>query len=404
MEQKDLFVCIHCFEDPGLVDFVQENAVANECSFCANKGSAAIAAPIGEVAEYFIKCLFREYDLSVNRLGWISSEGGWIGASWDAYDLALDVVELEFPQDNQFELLPHLFGDYYIDQDWCEANGYGPNDQEWARYSWEKFCRVVMHERRFFFLHAEEDPYELGVGNPGEVLQTIFEYAQHMDLFKDLPSGALLWRARWEACNSQRETPEDLGPPPVEKANQSNRMSPSGIPMFYACDDQKTALKETASGPGYFALGQFETLRPAILLDLTDIPPLPTLFESVSDSLEVVPRKALLFLHHVASEVSRPIERGKRIHVDYVPTQVVTEFIRDQLTWEESRVDGIKYSSSVRPGHVSYVLFANQGNILSTPDSSRSEDQWLRLTDVEHRWSDFDLTPKTVAVESPPVR
>ena len=390
MSRLEKFVCVNCFEELGLLKFVEENAVAEECSYCPSKGKITIAAPIEDVSRHFLECLFREYDLSVNQLGWIGSEGGWIGNSWNAQELAFDVIELEFPRENEEQLLPDLFGDYY-DQDWCEENAYGLNDQDRARYSWEHFCKVVMHERRFFFLQDEGDPHEFDVNNPGDVLQTIFEYAQHMNLFKVLPPGCNLLRARREGRKPRWALPEELGPPPVEKANQSNRMSPAGVPMFYGCDDEETALKETASGPGYFAIGRFETLRPAILLDLTDVPPIPSLFEPASDSVEVPPRRALKFLHHVASEVSRSIERGDRVHVDYVPTQVVTEFIRDQLTWGNSRVDGIKYSSSVHQGHVSYVLFANQGNVISTPESRWSEDQWLRLTQVQHRWSGVSL-------------
>ena len=385
MLRQEKFVCFNCFEDPGLVDFVEKNAVAKECSYCPSKGKAPIAAPIDDVSRHFTECLFREYDLSVNQLGWVGSEGGWIGKSWYADELALDVIELEFPQENSDQLLPDLFGEYF-DQDWCEENAYGLNDQDRARYSWDHFCKVVMHERRFFFLRDEGDPHEFDVDDPGEVLKTIFEYAQYMNLFKELPSGSNLLRARREGRKPQWELPEDLGPPPVDKANQSNRMSPAGIPMFYGCDDEETALMETASGPGYFAIGQFQTLRQATLLDLTDIPPIPGLFKAVSDSTEITPRRALKFLHHVTGEVSRSIERGDRVHVDYVPTQVVTEFIRDQLTWGDSRVDGIKYSSSVHPGHVSYVLFASQGDVLSTPESRWSEAPWLMLTGVEHRW------------------
>ena len=179
-----------------------------------------------------------------------------------------------------------------------------------------------------------------------------------------------------------------LGPPPAEKANQSNRMSPAGVPMFYGCEDEDTALKETASRRGYYAIGRFETLRSATLLDLTAIPPIPSLFNCVPDSAETQPRRILKFLHHIATEVSRPIERGDREHVEYVPTQVVTEFIRDQVTSGNSRIDGIKYYSSVHPGHVSYGRFASQGSIEGTSDSQWSDDAWLRLSETKHTWGE----------------
>ena len=384
MDEHELFVCKNCFEDPGLIAYVRRNASANGCSFCSAINDVPIAASIDDVSEHFIECLFREYSLAVNELGWTGSEGGYYGQHWYAEEFALDVLELEFPQDNLELLLPPLFGEYY-DQDWCKKNPYGLDDSEWSRYSWERFCRIIMHEQRFFFLGQDRESDDPEVYSPREVLSTIFDYAQEMGLFKELAAGRQLVRARFEGNGPPLESPQDLGPPPAKKAIQSNRMSPAGIPMFYACDDEETALRETSSGPGRFATGRFETLKPITVLDLTGISPIPILFESISDSAEVIPRRALTFLHHIAKEMSRPIERDDRVHVNYVPTQVVTEFIRDQLTWGDTRIEGVRYQSSVHPGHVSYVLFANEANVESTSDKPIGYDPWLRLVEVNHK-------------------
>ena len=380
MYARELLVCDNCFKDPGLVEFIRSNASAIECSFCPTKDDVPIAASIDDVSEYFIKCLIREYDLAVNALGW---EGGYIGIHWNAGDLAADELELEFPQDNLESLLPLLFGEYF-EEDWCERDPYGLSDSEWSKYSWDRFCRVVMHERRYFFVSQPRESDDPQVYSPKEVLSTIFDYAQEMNLFKELPAGSQLVRARREGNGPPLKAPHELGPPPAEKATRPNRMSPAGIPMFYACADEETALKETASCPGKFAVGRFETLRPITILDLTGIPPLPSLFEGVSDSAEVDPRTALTFLHHVAEEMSRPVDKSDSVQIHYVPTQVVTEFIRDQLTWGDTPIDGIRYPSSVHPGHVSYVLFADQGNVESTTDKPIGYDPWLKLVEVNH--------------------
>ena len=395
MAQNGPFVCNNCFRDPGLVGFIQENAVSNECSFCQTKCCGPIAASMDEVSAYFMNCIRQEYDPAVNVPPGVGSEGGWIGTYWRAYDLALEELGLEFPQDNHDQLLPHLFGLDY-EQRWCEANSFGLNDSEMDTFSWDDFCQVVMHERRYFFLTHEGNPHELEADNPGEVLHRIFEYAHQMSLFTQMPSGSHLFRARWEKCGKPSlETPDDLGPPPEDKALQSNRMSPAGIPMFYGCDDQDTALKETASGPGFFAIGRFENLRTVTLLDLTNIAPIPSIFAGISEAVEESPRTVLKFLHHIAHQVSRPIKRGERAEIDYVPTQVVTEFIRDQLTWTNARIDGIKYASSVHPDHNSYVLFATQANVDSMSASEYPKDVWLKLTETQYRTfnPEFDCAP-----------
>ena len=113
MYEQDLFVCDKCFEDHGLIAFIRSNASANECSFCSAIDDGPIAASIDDVSEHFIECLLQEYALAVNQLGWTGSEGGYYGQHWDAEKLALDELELEFPQDNPELLLPPLFGEYY---------------------------------------------------------------------------------------------------------------------------------------------------------------------------------------------------------------------------------------------------------------------------------------------------
>ena len=109
----------------------------------------------------------------------------------------------------------HLFGEHF-GQDWCEEDGYGPNNQEWVKYSWDHFCKVVMHERRVFFLGNDRDQDDPKVYSPRQVLRAIFDYARRMGLFKKIPPSTRLLRARWGGCETHLETPEELGLPPAE--------------------------------------------------------------------------------------------------------------------------------------------------------------------------------------------
>ena len=247
MSKRDSFVCGYCFKDPGLIKFIRERAVSEKCSFCCSRSQKLIAASIDDVSAYFLKCLSQEYDLAVSQLGW---EKGWVGTFWSSEELAIDEINLEFPRGNQDSLLPYLFGEYF-EQDWCEENAYGLNPQDRVYFSWNYFRKVTMHERRFFFLGSGRETHDSEVYGPGEILHMISEYAQQIGLFTEIPSGTHFLRARWEGCKPALKKPQELGPPPVNKAIQSNRMSPAGIPMFYGCDDEKTALKETESKPGF---------------------------------------------------------------------------------------------------------------------------------------------------------
>ena len=243
-----------------------------------------------------------------------------------------------------------------------------------------------MRQRRFFFLDIGPNPSEPEVYDPGQILRDIFDFADEAGLFTELAAGTQLYRARWEEPGAELETPQELGPPPVEKATQVNRMSAPGIVMFYACDEIETALLEVAQEPGLFAVGCWRILRPAVVLDLTAILTIPGMFECDPEGGQDVSRRAVTFLHHVADQISRPITRDDRIHVEYVPTQVVTEFLRARVRWLGNAIDGVKYKSAAHPGGASYVLFANQEHVVvDSPEDRPKERTWLELIDVKHR-------------------
>ena len=390
MASRDSFVCAECFVDSGVREFIENNETKAQCSFCSGKPGEAPVALLEEVKDHIKTCIYEEYDDAENQLAY--DEGEYVGAHWDTEDLLVDEIGLDLPKDNDEKLLTELLG-CLGDITWCERNGYGLDDQNRARFSWARFCEVVMHRRRFFFSDYEKEPYE-ETYSPGEVLDKLFQDAERYDLFQVLPPDSKLFRVRLQKAGNELTTAQDLGPPPKGLAKQSNRMSPPGIPMFYACDDPETALRETANEEGAFAISCFETRRPATILDLTDIPPVPSLFQAIPDSLEFRPREVLVFLNHVADEMSKPIQRDDRVHINYVPTQVVTEYIRSQLISENAPIDGIKYTSAVHPRHASYVIFATQDDLLPAPEGSGvgDTDRWLKLTSI----SECSVTKKDI--------
>ena len=393
-QSEELFVCDQCFEDAGIGEFIEGNRIGNTCSFCGETSKCPIAADMYEVAEYIRSCLYQEYDHAENQLGWDGREGGWQGAPyWDTDELLFFNLELNLPNDDEGNLSSELVSlvGYY---DWCESNAYGLNDEERPRFSWRAFCDVVMHHRRFFFSDYNSDDFYGEVDAPAEVLHRLFEYAETCGLFVTVPPDTRVFRARWQGPNTELSSALDLGPPPRDKANQANRMNPPGIVMFYASDYPETSLRETASDCGAFVVGEFANVRPFTVLDLTGVPPIPSLFEPVPDGQEFRPREVLKFLEHIANEMSKPIPRNDRVNVNYVPTQVVTEYVRSLKTSDGLRVDGIKYPSAVHEGYGSYVIFATQDNIVTArPDPYDERDEWLKLVRAKRS----DVSCKQVA-------
>ena len=67
-----------------------------------------------------------------------------------------------------------------------------------------------------------------------------------------------------------------------------------------------------------------------------------------------------MFLGGFARDIAKPIVRDERVHQEYVPTQVVTEFIRFVL---RPVGDGVAYASA-RVDGTNLVLFASQEDCL----------------------------------------
>ena len=389
MTTQGRHVCTECIDDPGIRDFIESAETEGECSFC--DGQSTPVALLDEIAEHMRNCLYVEYDDANDWL--ISDEGVDYIQWWDAWDLLTDEIMLELPKDSDSRLLREIV-DCLPDHSWCTADPHDVPDQEKVRYDWAWFAEIVMHRRRFFFESYGREPHEDNL-SPGEFLERVFEYTESYDLFQPLPAGTRLFRARIQEPGTKLMSAQELGPPPKEYATQSNRMSPPGIPMFYGCDLPETALRETATNKeGRFAIGCFTTRRPAVILDLTKVPPVPSLFQLFPNSRRFRPRQALGFLNHVADEISRPIERDDRVHFNYIPTQVVTEFVRSKLARGDTPIDGIKFQSAVHPQNSSYVIFAGQENLLPAPEGSRpwDTDRWLEIISV----SESDVTQEDI--------
>ena len=74
----------------------------------------------------------------------------------------------------------------------------------------------------------------------------------------------------------------------------------------------------------------------------------------------------------LGEEFSEPIERDNQVHIEYVPTQVVTEYLRGMKTREDLSIDGIRYGSARHGGGRSLVLFCDPHNLILPKSSNDS--------------------------------
>ena len=171
-----------------------------------------------------------------------------------------------------------------------------------------------------------------------------------LDLIDELEPGAVFYRGRLMDYPTSLEV---VHGPAASAAGEgaANRMSPAGIPMFYASADPQTAIAEIAGhGPQPYALvGAFRSTTRLRLLDLTRTPAVPSYFDEARHAELGLARFLGLFVR----SITQPVIPDGRQHIEYTPTQVLTEYFR----WmPENRIDGIALPSA-QTGEKTYVLY-----------------------------------------------
>lgn len=361
-------VCSSCFEDSDLRSWIRNCGGPRGCHACGRSDSPTCR--LSDVCNFIESCLRQYWSLAVDDLPYDSGEGGYQAVTWSTLELLLDQVELSLPRDTDDRLLDALL-DCLPDELWCEYDWLTLDHDVALKTSWDRFCTTIKHKRRFFFHSTGRDDSDSYT--PASLLNEIASISQHLGLIRTIKTGTGLWRARPDLPTGKRGQASDFGPPPPEYALQSNRMNPPGIPMLYLASTAKTALKETRVEVS--RVGKWVTARPLRILDLRHLPQIRGLFSG----MERHDRLALLFLHGFASDIMTPVERDNRVHVDYLPSQVVTEYLRD-FEFEDGRIDGIAYKSTVSKNGWNVALFAGPIDLgLASPEWGTPPPPWLNF-------------------------
>jgi RES domain-containing protein len=361
-------VCSSCFGDVELRSWVRGHGGPRGCDACGKFDSPT--CKLEDVCRYIETCLRRYWGSAVDQLPYESAEGGYIGTTWTTYELLREEVCIALPRDKSDGLFHSIIGSL-TDETWCEYDWLTLDHDVALRSSWKRFCETVKHKRRFFF-HADGTD-DRDSFTPAALLESIARIGQTMGLIRELPLGTRMWKARPDIQKGTRVTAADFGPPPAHLALQSNRMNPPGIPMLYLASTGRTALVETRAEAS--RVGQWKSLRPIRILDLRDLPPNFGVFADVDRNL----RLALRFFRSFAADIMTPVARDQRVHIDYLPSQVITEFVRD-FSFDAGKVEGVAYGSTVHPKGWNVALFTSPVELgLALPNWGKAPAQAMRF-------------------------
>jgi len=361
----DKYVCASCIEDPALQEIVERNLEKNACSYCGKRRKRLIAAHLDIVTEHMAECIANVYTDPAKVLPYESSEGGYQGKVYDTQEL-LEVIGFGIENEKLFEDVCSSFvRDNWAEEDWLVLS---PDQRK--VYGWETFKRAVKNKRRYTFwsmYDKEEKELDHDYMPVGDMLGEIEETIKKINLIKTVELYTPLWRVRIHRESEKLDKDTDFSSPPIEKAIQPNRMSPAGIPMFYCAEDYETACLETinpSNVQGKVVTGAcFESIKKLHILDLTELPPVPSFFDV--DNVDLM--NDLIFMSEFIIDISLPIKRDGRQHIEYVPTQAFTEYIRWIVkSRDEHAIDGICYKSS-KNGKKCYVIFCEQDECINEP-------------------------------------
>lgn len=352
-ECPEKFVSAACFDDPVLKKFIKENRADDPCTYYQGTGKSPRGAPLHIVVRFIFEGLCSRYDDAANGVGW---EGEYVGArTYISQDL---VDEHVWISDKAISTLSTDIAGALPDRTWSEIDPYRMRAHEVYSYGWESFVELVKHERRYFFAGTPAITEEENI-SPEELLHFIATHCSRQRMIKKLPRGAQFYRCRKEKPGETFVEPRELGPAPHQFAAQ-NRMSPAGIAMFYGAEQKTTARAETLKkASARHAMGLFGLSREVNVLDITSSPII-----SIFDSRRAHLYDWALFMHRFLQELRKPIKKDDRVHIEYVPTQIVTEYFRTYMTDRKGHpIDGILYRSATATGGNCIVLFVDNDEV-----------------------------------------
>ena len=205
--------------------------------------------------------------------------------------------------------------------------------------------------------------------NAFAILKEVGQITKQLNLIKKIDKGTVVYRCRQHHSSKAISEKERLVAPQKEYAIYPNRFSPSGISMLYSAFDPTTAILETISRADRekdsITISKFKLKKEIYVVDFNRLPKLPSIF----DFKKVKTHYLIRFLYDLVKDFTQEIKKDGKEHIEYVPTQVVTEYFRYPFNKNrQNTIDGIVYPSSKNKSKSSSVIFWNNEECLEHLD------------------------------------
>ncbi|KQZ84105.1 hypothetical protein ASD56_08795 [Microbacterium sp. Root166] len=345
-------VCSECLTDYALSAAVRDAGGRAPCDYCHDSPSHPEAsASVNIVLDLIVDGFRYEYEDPVEQVVYSSADGGYQMGLLDPWDL---LGNHEVTEDG------HLFEDLAaaVQQDaWVQRDPYAASPTDALRWGWESFRQYVKHRRRYTFLVRDtRSMYGAGEITMDAIPAALADAVETAGQVRVLDAGTKWWRVRVHTPGEHHRSAAALGSPPDQWA-KDNRMTAKGMGAFYGASTAVGAQTEVAGYAGptdVGTIGEFELLRDITVVDLTTVDEVPSLF----DPDRRHERAPIAFMRDFVEDVARVADPTDRQNLDYVPTQIVAEYLRYELRGPAGPVDGILWRSSKDPTVTNCVVFA----------------------------------------------
>jgi len=372
-DPPDKLVCANHFDDPAIKRHIISNSIEGpwKCDYCRKKHkvldlSSIVSFINNRVSRYFgdindqdlyLASSFELDDDEPTGLGFYNACGYAMPKGRHTY--TFDELIFETNLDINNAELSDDISNCFRDKTYCLIEPFISTESEELSFLWKDFCNTIKHSRRYTFLKTLEFSGKKSSENGlDDILTEIGKAVVNGHLIKSIKSDSQIYRCRVHNRDEKVDHFEHLASPPDERAKQ-NRMSPAGISMFYGAFDEKTAIIEANSGmrdiPDLISTTAiFKTKKKLKVIDFTELQNKISYYEDYNYYI-------MEFLKSFVKGIAPKIIHDDRIHIEYIPTQIVTEYFRYVFrTNRNHKIDGLIYKSSENNGGKCCVLFLDK--------------------------------------------
>jgi hypothetical protein len=361
LSELDKNVCSECVVDSALQYLVQEKLTSGLCDYCGDENDESlIAAPFNAVMLRIYESVSKEFsDAQDVNMPWVEKE--WLTAQTYIQEILMEFDpgwDSKFSEDVTDCFDPSTYWVRHSDGDWSISD---PSDT--LMYGWESFKNQVLTKTRYLFLAEPEDEFSAGRTDYipiASMLDALGNTCIKENMVMVIPSGTEFYRVRHASKKEHFSTFSEMGVPPVGVAS-AGRMNPAGISYLYLAYQKETAEKEVLEWSKRWFIAKYRTRVDIPIIDFSVATSIPSIFEpELYES-----RHNRYFLHEFIKDLIAPVSKDGKEHVDYVPTQIVSEYFRYKFKDERSNgVMGLKYPSVKDDAGTNIAIFSSNNEDL----------------------------------------